>query len=409
VRAQAVDDKLREEVRRRRDEGIELLGQLVRQASTLGQEQGAQSLLEQHLQLAGFATSRIPLPDASTYGDDSWGLPIIAADGRSSLVGVVPGSAPTAFAHLSGHIDVVPVESPERWSHDPWGGEIHGSRLCGRGSGDMKAGLVAYLMAAEAYLATIGAPPGDLIFSSVLEEECTGNGMASVLAAGHQAPVTLIGEPSALQIQHAGVGVIWAVLEIRSSGAHPACSTAPSIAAHLLAGVQILQELQDELERTSTDRFFFEHLEHPFRMNVGRLHGGAWASSQPTHVTAHVRLGFGRDRSPPEVQSLVRDALATGIPDIDVRFQGFRAAAYVHDPRGPLGWVLNDVHRELFGSDAGLRVLAGTTDARSVGGDCLCFGPAAGNLHGIDEWVDLDSIVATAEVIALTLARLPVP
>ena len=62
----------------------------------------------------------------------------------------------------------------------------------------MKAGLAAYLVGTEAFLDVCGSPRGDLLFSSVIEEECTGNGMKAVLAAGYDADGTLIGEPSAL-------------------------------------------------------------------------------------------------------------------------------------------------------------------------------------------------------------------
>ena len=50
------------------------------------------------------------------------------------------------------------------------------------------------------------------MFTSVIEEECTGNGMKAVLAAGYDAEATLIGEPSGLRLWHAGAGVIWARL-----------------------------------------------------------------------------------------------------------------------------------------------------------------------------------------------------
>jgi acetylornithine deacetylase len=42
-----------------------------------------------------------------------------------------------------------------------------------------------------------------------------------------------------------------------------------------------------------------------------------------------------------------------------------------------------------------------TTDARYIEGPCLCYGPLAGNLHGTDEWVDVESLVQTATVAAL--------
>ncbi len=68
--------------------------------------------------------------------------------------------------HLSGHVDVVPVDGIERWTHAPWGAEVADGRMWGRGAGDMKSGVAAYLIAVEAFLNVCGPPQGDLHFSS---------------------------------------------------------------------------------------------------------------------------------------------------------------------------------------------------------------------------------------------------
>jgi len=50
-------------------------------------------------------------------------------------------------------------------------------------------------------------------------------------------------------------------------------------------------------------------------------------------------------------------------------------------------------------------VFTATTDARQVEGPCLCYGPTASNLHGRDEWVDLESLEQTATVVAVVAAE----
>ena len=56
----------------------------------------------------------------------------------------------------------------------------------------------------------------------MIEEECGGNGMRAVLAAGYDADETLIGEPFWPALGNGGVGVIWARLDARGSGKHAA-------------------------------------------------------------------------------------------------------------------------------------------------------------------------------------------
>ncbi len=48
---------------------------------------------------------------------------------------------------LNGHIDVVPTGPADLWTGGPFKVRVENGRLYGRGSGDMKAGVVAYYMA----------------------------------------------------------------------------------------------------------------------------------------------------------------------------------------------------------------------------------------------------------------------
>ena len=44
---------------------------------------------------------------------------------------------------FDGHIDTVPVPDPSKWEHDPFGGELTGGKIFGRGASDMKGALSA--------------------------------------------------------------------------------------------------------------------------------------------------------------------------------------------------------------------------------------------------------------------------
>jgi len=274
----------------------------------------------------------------------------------------------------------------------------------------MKGGLAAYLIAAAAFLEVCGPPAGELIFSSVIEEECTGNGMKAVLGAGYDAEGTLIGEPSGLQLMHAGVGVIWARLSANSGGAHPGFSTGGSSSASLLRALAGLRELELRLNdrsgiaATSRDAVFLEAHEQPFRLNIGTLGGGLWPSSEPARAEARVRLGFGRETTPGQAQRLLADAVHAAAPEVEVAFEGFRAPAYCDELDHGLASALIASHEHLHGRAPARQVLPATTDARSVTGPCICYGPLAGAIHGTDEWVDIESLEALAAALALTIA-----
>src|SRR5262249_29645883 len=51
---------------------------------------------------------------------------------------------------LNAHVDVVPVDAPESWTHPPFAANITDDRLYGRGSQDDKAGIATILLALAA-------------------------------------------------------------------------------------------------------------------------------------------------------------------------------------------------------------------------------------------------------------------
>jgi acetylornithine deacetylase len=73
---------------------------------------------------------------------------------------------------INGHVDVVPVQPAHTWEHPPFAPHTEGGYMFGRGSGDMKGGIVA-AMAALLALRRLGyRPTGRLHFETVPEEVC---------------------------------------------------------------------------------------------------------------------------------------------------------------------------------------------------------------------------------------------
>jgi acetylornithine deacetylase len=401
----ATEVALRSAVAARRDELERLVGALVERPSTLGEEEQAQALVDETLRALGFATERIE-PDAeAALADPLAGYPYLPYDGRSSVAARLPGSGGGRSLHLSGHIDVVPVERADLWRSDPWHARTADGRIWGRGAGDMKGGLAAYLVAAAAVAEVCDRRRGELIFSSVIEEECGGNGMWSVLRAGFRGDAVLIGESTGLRLAHAATGVVWARLTARGAGGHAMLATGAGPFDHLCRAVAALREIESEINEPVADSVFAAVRERPYGMTVGRIGGGVWTASTPVELSAHVRFGFGRDLAPAEVQERMREAVAARAPEVELSFEGFRARAHSHPTGGPLVGAVAAAHRDVLGSEPELLAQTGTNDGRYVEAPCLCYGPTAGNIHGTDEWVDVETLHTAAAVVALTAAR----
>jgi len=382
---------------------IEIIRALVQEPTLRGCEEPAQQIIELKLRELGFATERVAPDSEALRRNPRAGHFTTPYDSRTCVAGRLSGRGTGKSIHLSGHIDVVPVEATERWATPPWEATVVGSRLYGRGTGDMKAGIAAYLLAVEAVLAVSGKPGGDVIFTSVIEEECTGNGMISVLDAGFDADATLIGEPSGLRLMYGGVGVSWAHLTASGNGGHARLLEGSETPIDkLMHALEALRALERRLNETSPPIAGMP--EHPYRLNIGMINAGSWPSSQAAEASARVRIGFGPDFEPFQLEDALREAVSDAEPDVNVVFDGFRAHAYEQALSEPFVDLVRQCHTTLHGSPPDAFFSTGTTDARYVNGPALCYGPVAGNTHGVDEWVDLDTAKATAVAVALATA-----
>ena len=199
-----------------RDDYIQLLGDLVRCPTLLGAERPAQDILYRHLQVMGLEAERWDLDPEdlsshSTFAPVDWGY-----QERPNVRGTLkPAGRAGRSLVLNGHVDVVSPEPVDWWSYDPWGATITDGRMYGRGSMDMKAGLAAALLAIQAVMDTGVELRGPVIFESVIEEECTGNGMLASRIRSGKVDGAVITEPTGLQAWTATPGVLWFEVTVR--------------------------------------------------------------------------------------------------------------------------------------------------------------------------------------------------
>lgn len=105
--------------------------------------------------------------------------------GRPNLLLRFPGTQPGApRLALMGHTDVVPARD-EDWTHPPFGAELHGGEVWGRGAVDMLCWTAAQAWGlAEAYKAG-ERWPGDVLYLALADEEASGTYGARFLTREH--------------------------------------------------------------------------------------------------------------------------------------------------------------------------------------------------------------------------------
>jgi acetylornithine deacetylase len=393
---------------------VEFLRGIVSRPSLVGQEGAVQRFIADELERMGldvdvWEIDQEELAQHPAYGPVEWsyeGRPNVgtrwraAGEGGRSLI-------------LQGHVDVVPVTPEDRWTRDPWGGEVADGRMWGRGAADMKAGVAAMIFATRALRDAGIELRGDLGLVTVIEEEATGNGALAALARGYTADAALIPEPMGLKALEAQVGVLWARVRVHGQGAHAERATeAQNAIVKAVRVVQAIGELEERANRDEDRPSQFADVPHPLNYNVGVIRGGDWASSVPEECVLEVRFATYPGADLDQVQQHFRDELVEAVRDEpwlaehppQVTFYGFRADGFAIARDEPIVQTLAAVHRDVVGGELGFQTFTATTDARlfSLYFDtpAVCYGPVGGSLHAPDEWVDLESVRTTTKVLA---------
>lgn len=402
-----------------REQAVRLLVDLVKEPSLLGEEAGAQQVVKRAFEGLGVSVREFAIDEQRLSQHPGYSPSIVSYEGRNNVVGSHTPKGPATGKSLifNGHIDVVPVGATALWKHPPFSAHIDGDRLYGRGAADMKAGIVAYTMAFKA-LRELGLEPAAPVhLQSVVEEECTGNGALACLVEGYRADAAVITEPVAGMLT-CQMGVMWFAIEVLGKPVHASVAHtgvgAIDFSLYLFAALKGLERQWNEPK--SRHGYYLKH-EHPVNFNLGKINGGEWASSVPTQCRCDIRIGFYPDmtatRAKAEVERVLAEAYAAHPAreslSYRVIYKGFQAEGCVVDENEPVLKTLAGTYRDVVGKELAAEAFTGTTDIKffNVYGSipATCHGPTGSSIHGIDEWVSIESMMQTTAVLAVFMAR----
>ena len=233
---------------------------------------------------------------------EAWGLV-----GRLPGAGAGSGDAPTLM--LNGHVDVVPIGDPNAWTFPSFDGAIRDGNLHGRGSCDMKAGLIAAHWAVQAIRSSGVRLRGDLLLAAVQGEEDGGLGTYALLRRGWRADACLIPEPTDLDVVPANGGSLTFRLKVHGHATHASRRTEGVSAIEKFWPIwQALGELET-CRHTHVDPMAARwKLAHP--LSIGTVHAGDWASSVPDLLVAEGRLGVALDEPVESARAEFESAVA---------------------------------------------------------------------------------------------------
>lgn len=403
------------------EEEIRFLQDIGRFPSTLGNEADLQRFITEYLQkelqleVDSFVPNVKELCHHPGFSPVEWSY-----NNRPVVVGIWRTSGPKIGKSVifQGHIDVVSPEPTSLWKYDPWGATIVGNKMYGRGIQDMKSGVAAMIFALKAIRELNIELGADVLIQSVIEEECTGNGALAALERGYTADGALIPEPFGLKAVTSQVGVIWVRVKVTGSGAHT--ERADQAVNAIEKAYMLIDALKKYEEHLNEEPHHpdFTHKKHPLNINIGTIRGGDWPSNVPSECTFEARIGFYPGISPNVVKKNIIEWLEKAAQQDEwlrkvqpeITFYGFHAEGVSIDDDQEIFKVLEKAHTLATGEKTLERqALTCTTDIRFFnlyyGIPATCYGPIGSGMHGVDEWVDLDSVKTVTKSYAAFLLK----
>jgi acetylornithine deacetylase len=392
----------------RTDELTAIAADLVRIPSVLGDEANVQAYVADQLAGSGLETESWDLED-SIRGRPNAGDSGVPFAGRPNVTGKRAGAGGGRSLILNGHVDVVSPEPVSAWTHDPWGAEIVGNNLFGRGAYDMKSGVALNLFLVR-LLNDLQIPlKGDLTVHSVIEEECTGNG-ALAASLRDRADGCIVTEPHFGSYTRAHLGVIWFRVAVEGKSAH---------AGHAWQGVNAIVKMAPlVLALRDLDIAFnvevhplWEGIHHPINLNVGVIQGGDWPSTVPGACDLRCRVSFFPNMTVDQLKARIESTIQSAAQQDEwlrehppvVSYDGFQTNGVILDDKSELVVVLREANAAALGRELEGQIATAVNDMRYYifeGVPATCYGAGGGNAHAADEWLDLTTMAPTAKALA---------
>ncbi len=354
---------------------------------------------------------------------------------RWNMVARREGAGPGECVHFNGHHDV--VEVGHGWTRDPFGAEIEGDRIYGRGACDMKGGIAAAVIAAEAFIAACPDYRGAIEISATADEESGGYGGVAYLAAQGRFDPTrvqhvIIPEPLHKdQICLGHRGVWWAEIETHGRIAHGSMPFLGDSAVRHMGAV--LAEMEERLFPLLASK----HTAMPVipegarssTLNINSIHGGepepeAGSTALPAPcVPDRCRIVIDRRFLIEEEIGAVKSEITDLMERVRARRPGFsyeirdlfEVQPTMTERDAPVVRSTAAAIEAVLGREAAYVVSPGTYDQKHIDRigrlkNCIAYGPGLLTLaHQPDEWIGIQDMADSARVMALVLAELLAP
>jgi succinyl-diaminopimelate desuccinylase len=340
------------------------------------------------------------------------------APGRQNIIATLDSGRPGPCLMLEGHTDVVSEGDRGAWSHDPFGGELTGGLIYGRGACDMKAGLAVALVTAKAFRTPRIEWKGKIRLGLVCDEEGMMIGIKHFIWAGHADEVSacLVPEPEENNLCISMKGAIRAIVRVHGRMAHGAMPLSGINPNTRLARIILAFERfeAEEKARRGKDPFLglpsitFTVLQSPpagspAQHNVMPGEARGFVDIRTTLAQNHDVL---RDHLRGILSGMAQDD-----PDFRAEIEFIEDRPVVGITKDePIARISAEAFREVTGREPTWNGVPGATDGTFLSAwkqiPCLVNGPGPRHLpHQVDEYVGVDEMEECARVYVISASR----
>lgn len=313
---------------------------------------------------------------------------------------------------FNGHIDVMPADDADEWTTPPFEPDIRDGKMYGRGTADMKGGLMASAMAVKLLQDAGYEIPGDVIITSVCDEEGGGNGSMQAVMRGLKADgvVNCEGSEGTLTLAHMG----WVFFKVEFEGKACHSGGKKNGVSAIDKAIKVINALNEKEHEWLLE---YKHpLLPPPNLNIGVIEGGTAGSTVPGYCSFSTCVHFIPNQ-------MSHDQVVKEFTEVVERTAKGDAWMENHPPKITIyqagnGFEIDPDHEFVEAFCKAYEAQVGTPVAKvgcPAGNDArlwqniaksptVIYGP--GNLaqcHGVDEWVSIEdylrAILVYAELI----------
>ncbi|MGB1252141.1 MAG: ArgE/DapE family deacylase [Candidatus Promineifilaceae bacterium] len=324
----------------------------------------------------------------------------VVAEGRANAVGILRGKGGGKSLMLNAHLDTVGFEGMSA----PLSAEIRDGKLYGRGSQDMKCSIAASIAATKALIDANISLAGDLILTFVADEEYASIGMQDIVKR-YQADGCIVTEPTGHTICTAHRGFTWYKITAAGRAAHGSrYDDGIDAIMHIGRFLGELDKLEQALRQRPTNS-----LAGVPSLHASMINGGTEISVYPAACELHVERRTNPEETAAqclaEIQAIA-DRLMAADPNVQLTVEEYlERKPFEVATDAPIVNALQASVQAQLGESAPIEGASYWTDAAfasAAGIESVIFGPIGAGLHSAEEWVDLQSCIDVANILAKT-------